>query len=503
MRVIVAIDASTTASKAVAFDVEGRVVASARSPIETANPRPGWFEQDADAWWSSTADALRALTAQLDASGHEPVALGITHQRESFVCLGADGVPLRPAILWLDTRADREIAELGTNAVHALSGKPPSTTPALYKLAWLARNEPETLERAASVLDVHGFLSWKLTDERATSVASADPLGLVAMSAMEWSDQLVELAGLRAEQLARLVPPGGLVGTVTAHAQERTGLPQGLPVIAGAGDGQAGGLGVAVTASDRLYLSLGTSLTMGIHTEAYAFSKGFRTLGSPLGHGYTLEGLIAGGALSVNWFRERIARLPGEPALDSALADGAASVPAGCRGLMFLPYLPGVATPYWDGAARGAFVGLDDQHTRDDLYRAVLEGLAFESRLLIDRLEAASSTTITRVTAMGGGSQSELWLQIMADVLGRDVSVAESTEAASLGAAILAAHAVDFGGRMALEQRAERMTRTGARFAPRDTESRLYARLFETYAALYPALAPHFAAVAAVTTPGA
>ena len=157
---VVAVDCSTTAAQAVVHDADGPVAQAARS-LRTERPHPAWHEQDAETWWTATRDAVADAVAQVDAAAVGAICL--THQRESFVCTDDAGVPVRPAILWLDGRAHAEIAALGSARVHELSGKPPDTTPAIYKLAWLARHEPEVLRSAAHVADVHAFLAHRLT----------------------------------------------------------------------------------------------------------------------------------------------------------------------------------------------------------------------------------------------------------------------------------------------------------------------------------------------------
>jgi xylulokinase len=152
------VDCSTTAAKAVVFDGTGRAVASARSPIAMSRPHPGWHEQHAEQWWDASRAAMAEAVGQLERP-ERVVAVCFTHQRESFVCLDADDRPLRPAVLWVDTRASREIAELGSRRVAELSGKPPDVTPALYKLAWLRRHEPQVLDAAVRVGDVHAYLA--------------------------------------------------------------------------------------------------------------------------------------------------------------------------------------------------------------------------------------------------------------------------------------------------------------------------------------------------------
>src|SRR6478735_4243442 len=173
---VIGVDCSTTAAKAVVWNSRGEALSQARCAFGLSQPRPGWGEQNAEDWWTASAEAIRRAAQTVDTS--RIGALSITHQRESFVCLDDEGIPLRPAMLWLDTRASGEVAAFGTDEVHRLTGKPANPTPAWYKLHWLAANEPDTMARIGKVVDVHGFLVQRLTGAWLTSWASADPLGL-------------------------------------------------------------------------------------------------------------------------------------------------------------------------------------------------------------------------------------------------------------------------------------------------------------------------------------
>jgi xylulokinase len=498
MTSVLALDCSTTAAKAVVFDPEGRAIATARARLSRSSPQPGWGEQHAESWWKAASTALFEVNRQLQVLGEEPPqSISITHQRETFVCLDAAGHEVRPGILWLDTRAHQQIAEFGTPEVHAVSGKPPSTTPSIYKMLWLKQNEPEAWARTAMVLDVGGYLIYKLTGRYATSTASADPLSLVDMASFEWSPELLALTGLTESQLPSLHPPGSVVAGVTAEAAAETGLPEGLAVVAGAGDGQSGGLGAAVVAPGEAYLSLGTSLTIGVHSELFRTSMAYRVLSSPIAGGYTLEGLVASGALSLAWFREQVAQLEDTPSADASLGELAATVEPGARGLLFLPYLTSAETPYWDAAARGAFVGLGDYHGIADMTRAVFESLALEIRLLVEAIEADTGVRIERITSMGGLTQSTTLMQIYADVLQRDILVAAETETVALGAGILAAYGAQLDGQTTIGDIARRMTGIATTYSPQAESAEVYDRLFAVYRTLYPSLKDAFASLAA------
>jgi xylulokinase len=490
----VAIDVSTTACKALAFDVHGDPVATARSPLSKASPEPGWQEQDPEAWWISVCEALTRLTAQL--SPEDVVALGIAHQRETFGCFDQRDRPLRPAILWLDTRAAEQVKRLGSPEVHRISGKPPSTTPSLYKLAWLAEHEPDVLQRTVMVADVHAYLVRRLTGRWVTSWASADPLGVLDTRAFTYAPSLLDLIGIGEERFPTLAPPGTIVGELTTDAAHATGLPVGLPVVAGAGDGQCAGLGAAITEEGQAYLNLGTAVTLGRHATTYHTSLAFRTLSSPLAGSWTLESVITSGALSLAWFGRELMREDSE-AVHRGLQEAASAVAPGSDGLLFLPYLTRAETPYWDDTARGAWVGLRERHGLAHMYRAILEGIAFEQRMLLRMMDAELGVVTHGIRAMGGGVQSDLWVQLLADILQQPVEVAPHAETTALGAAILAAAAVAAGGGHDVAATAHRMSR-GWRAVEPERDGPAFARyrqLGPVYERLYPALSPLFRAI--------
>ncbi|UFU03083.1 hypothetical protein LQF12_00270 [Ruania suaedae] len=489
MDVVIGVDASTTGTKAVAFGPDGTVHAITRTSIARRSPEPTWHEQDAQEWWDSTLEVLTGAAAELEAAGHTVRGLGLTAQRESFVCLDDAVRPIRPAMLWLDARAGAQVERFGDEDVHRISGKPPSTTPSFYKLAWLAEHEPATMQAARYVADVHGFLSHRLTGSLVTSSACADPMGLVDMATGDWADELLARVGLDRDRLPALTEPGTQIGGLLPEVAARTGLPAGLPVVAGAGDGQCGGLGSGVSRQGRAYLSLGTSVTLGAHApDGAPHSWDYRLLGSPLGTGMTVEGYINSGALSVAWFRKAFAgAIPEDPAELEQLLDSTAP---GAGGLRYLPYLSGSTTPYWDERARGTFIGFTESHGAGEFYRAVLEGLALEAKVLLDRLEVPAGR-IEEITVIGGGSASDTWLSIIAGVLGRQLAIGVTTEATALGAAILAASAVGLvpGGVAAA---AEAMVGVERRIQPDPALMEVYGPASASYAQLYPALKDWF-----------
>lgn len=451
--VVIGIDASTTAVKAIAFTRDGEELFQAREPYPLSNPRPGHFEQDAEDWWTALLGALSKVAEAVGAS--RVAAISIAHQRETFTLIDHAGKPLIPAILWLDERARPQVvrlsAELGREAIRDWSGKPPDPTPALYAVAWLAEHRPQALDDAAALVDVHGFLVHRLTGRLATSTASADPLGLLDVKTSTWHPGLVAAAGLRQDQLPELVAPGAICGGLAESAARLTGLKAGTPIVAGAGDGQAMGLGMGVCGEGKNYLSLGSGVVSGCYSGKVKTSDTFRTLVSPTGSGFMLETVLRSGMQLVDW----IVRTTGSPSA-AALEKAAVDVAAGSEGLLVMPYWAGVMSPYWDGAARGAIVGLSLDHRPEHLFRAVLEGIAFEQAVASEAMEAQAGGRPAAMIAAGGGTNSALLMRIMASVLERPLSVSPVNEAAALGAAMLAASAA--GWFASPEAAAEAMT---------------------------------------------
>lgn len=510
---VIGVDSSTTACKAIAWDRNGRAVAQGRASYPLLQPKPNWYEQDAEQWWSGACAALDELLEQINAA--QVNTLCITHQRESFVPVDGQGQPVRNSILWLDERSRAQVALLeqaiGQDRFHRITGKPLTTNPSLTKIVWLAQHEPEVMAQTHKLLDAHAFLVYRLTGAFRTSLACADPMGLIDMQAHTWSTDLIQLAhqhsshqpGLRIEQFPDLVSPGTIIGHVSDMASAATGLPSGLPVVAGAGDGQCAGLGANATGGGRASLNLGTAVVSGTFSADYLTDRAFRTLYAPAAGAYFLETVIQSGAFTVGWFVEKFAsdlrdsRPPNVRLTDSqsalspeeVLEAVAARVPPGSLGLVLVPYWNHAMTPYWDPAASGITIGWTGAHGREHFYRAILEGVAFEQRLVGDAMMAATGQLFSEYVALGGGSRSSLWCQIIADVTGVPIVRSTTTEATCLGAGILAAAAA--GWYPDAYSAADGMTGTSDRFAPNPEAQALYERLYsKVYRPLFPTLQP-------------
>jgi len=488
---VIGIDSSTSATKAIAWDRSGHAVAEGRKAIGLANPQPGYFEQNPDEWWDSTAAALRGITDQVGAG--RIAAVAISNQRETFSAFTEDGTAIRPGMTWLDERARPQVVRFGKSfgaeRVHAISGKPLDVLPCLYRIIWMAEQEPEIFARTARFAEVHGYLTHRLTGQWRTSTASADPTGLLDMARNVWSAEILDAAGIAAEKLPQLARPGAPMGEVTSKAAAFTGLSAGTPVIAGGGDGQCAGTGAGVTSPGSAYINLGTAVVSGSYGLNYAYDRAFRTEKAVCDDGYIYEQCVRTGTFLVDWMAREMFGIDAAAQRNvfKALEAEAAGCPIGAGGVVVLPYWLGCMTPYWDPYARGVIAGLSGSTRRGAIYRALLEGIALEVAAQAEKIAAATGGEIGQFSAIGGGSDSDLWLQILADTSGRPVSRSTAREASSLGAAIAAAKGAGWYGTIAEATAA--MTKPPARtFQPASANVARYAELRAIHADLWPKL---------------
>ena len=439
---VVGLDSSTQSTKAIAFNAAGETVASGRAPIALSNPRLGWFEQEPADWRAAARVALRELTASIDPS--RIVGLAISNQRETMAHLGRDGSSVRPATVWLDERAPAEVEELaeklGRSTIHGISGRPVDIIPCLYRLAWMRKNEPELYAGTALFADVQTVLIMDLCGgSPRTSWSSADPFGLFDIRGKIWSKTILDAIDLPETKLAKTHAPGTPLGEITAEAAAATGLPKGCPVFAGGGDGQCAGLGTNCTDPSQAYVNLGTAVVSGVWQPDFAVSDAFRTEIAAQGTGYILENCLRGGAFLINWFVDKFMGGRADAAIFDRLEAEAAALPIGSEGVLVQPWWGGVMDPHWDSETRGTILGLSGSHGPANIYRAILEGITLWLAAATARTEAVTGSPVTHYVAIGGGANSPLWRQMLADASGRPVRISGTLEASALGAGMIAA----------------------------------------------------------------
>ena len=487
---VIGLDSSTTSTKAIAVDRYGKVVAQANAPIPLFSPKPNYYEQDPNDWRLSAQKALKEITHQADPT--RITALAISNQRETFVPLSEQGTCIRPAIIWLDERCKDEVEsfsqKIGKWKIHHITGKPVDYAPVVYRLAWMKKNEPGLFKNIGMICDVHTYLVWKFTGSFKTSWASADPLGLFDLKNKQWSSLILKALDLTEIQLPGVYRPGTILGTISHETSRLTGLSASTIIVAGGGDGQAAGLGSNVLTSKRAYLNLGTAVVAGVFGSQYNANRAFRTMSSCSENGYYYECSLRAGTFAIDWLIKKILKIDPlkQPGIYKQLEQEAAQVSIGCDGVFHLPYLCGVMNPYWDINARSAFIGMSSSHHRGHLYRAILEGIAFEQLFTINSVETTIGTKVHDFAAIGGGAASNLWCHILADVTGKNICIPENTEASALGAAIAAS--VGAGWYRTFKEAALRMTGIRKVISPNRQNYKKYQHLFTRYQKIYPGL---------------
>ena len=482
-------DFGTSGLKAVLVDATGKILARAARPYATRRPHAGWSEQDPEDWWR----ALREVAAVLAADHPRPDVVGLSGHMHGPVLLDAAGTVLAPVILWNDQRSTAEcddIDRLTAGRIAEWTGNPTRTAFTASKLLWVRRHRPEIHARIDTVLLPKDFIGFRLTGTPATDASDASGTSLFDVRAGRWSERTLDALDIPAGWLPPVTGSAAAVGPVTDAAAAQTGLPAGIPVVAGASDQSAAAIGCGNVAPGTVSINIGTSATVAAtvrapladptgacHTFRHAVSDTWQVMGGVLS---------AGGA--VQWYRDRISR--NGAASDAGPAEGygeilagARAVPPGADGLIFLPYLTGERAPHNDPHARGGWIGLTARHDRRHLARAVLEGVCFAVRQIVERIESATGPA-GDIRIAGGGARSEGWPAILASVLGRPLRPVATPDASALGAAVLAMSGLTG---VPPERLAEDWVRHGPVVEPQPADTALYGEMQAVFDALYPA----------------
>lgn len=494
--VFLGIDIGTSACKALALSADGTILASRTEAYGMAQPRPGWTEQDPALWVEGARTAVGEVLKSVPAS--EIRSVGLSGQMHGFTPLDRDGAVVRPAILWNDQRNAAEAAEIealagGPEALLALTNNRMLVGYTGGKILWMQRHEPDKFERVAAALNPKDYLRLVLTGEYATEVSDASGTGLFDVRARTWSAALLDKLPFDAEILPDCHESDTVSGQVSARAAALFGLAPGTPVVGGGGDAVIQTLGSGVVGPRVLQTTIGTA---GIAAAALPAPEDnpegrlqvFCNVAPDLWHCMGVS-LNAGGALA--WLRAASGR---HESFEEMVA-GAAEVPAGAGGLIFLPYLNGERCPHPDPQARGAFIGLTARHDGRHLTRALLEGVAF-SLLDMYLLMARMDVDTTVIKTSGGGARSALWRQIHADVFDCPVVTTDGApEGGAFGAALLAGVSQ---GAWADVAEAATCCRELTRQTPSTTGRAVYERAYRVYAGLYDQLRGNFGMLAAL-----
>jgi len=488
------IDVGTSGLKALVVDENGRVIASSLVEYGMDTPKPGWAEQDPAQWWKALLHAVQELKSKVPELADSLAGIGLTGQMHSSVFLDEKFNVLRPAILWCDQRPAKECEEItrriGFGRLVNLTLNRALTGFTLPKLLWLKNNEPKNFRRLKHLLVCKDYIRLKLTGELATEVSDASGTLMFDVKKREWSWNLIELLKIDPGILPECYESPEVTGEMTKSASKHLGLPQGIPVVGGAGDQAAGAVGNGIVEPGAVLVSVGTSgVIFAVHKkpliDKQARLHSFCHAVPGLWHSMGVM-LSAGGSL--RWLREVLRQT--KPGIDypemTALAE---KIPAGSEGIYFLPYLTGERTPHFDPYARGVFFGLSLKHSLGHIVRAVIEGVSFglKDSLVIMK---QSNVKIEKLYLTGGGAKSPLWAQMLAEIFGRKIYRLEIDEGPAFGAALLAM--VGTGRFKDVQSAVKASLKLKDCFEPTPGAIRKYQEIYETWQTIYPCLRLNF-----------
>ncbi len=492
------IDVGTTGTRAVIVRPDGHVVGAATGdhpPMLMA--KPGWAEQDPEDWWEATTLAVQGALSEAGLKGSDIAAVGLSGQMHGVVLLDRANAVLRPSLIWCDQRSQAQCdwitSQVGSKRLIRLVSNPALTGFSAPKLLWIRDHEPAVFDRAAHFLLPKDFVRYRLTGEFATDVSDASGTLLFDVTHRRWSKEMLSALDLDSSLLPRAYESPEITGKLTREAALLTGLVAGTPVVGGAGDQAASAVGNGIVLSGLTSATLGSSGVMFAYTGDPKLDPGGRihTFCHAVPGKWHVMGVTQGAGLSLRWFKDHFGMTEnwyaGLTDVDTydLIMNEAAKAPAGCNGLLFLPYLMGERTPHLDPEARGMWFGLTAAHTRSHLIRAILEGVAFSLR---DSLEIFKELEIPveQIRASGGGSRSFLWRQIQADIYDKELVTLKTSEGSAFGAALLAG----VGARTyaSVEESARQAIQIRECLYPRLSNRSVYDRLYEVYRSLYPAV---------------
>jgi gluconokinase len=490
--VVLGVDVGTTSAKAVAFDAGGRDLGNGEAAYPLLEPEPGQAVEDPGAIIAGMLAAIRAAAAGARKRDARIAALSLSSAMHSLVALDSDGRALTPLVTWADMRAAEQAERLRAEhpELHDRTGAPLHPQTPLTKLVWFAEREPATFAAARRWGGIKELALARLTGAWAVDHSVASGTGLMNLERLDWDPEALALAGIDRDRLAPLVPATERL-SLAADAAADVGLDAGLPVIVGAGDGPLANLGVGAVRPGVAACSIGTSAALRLMVARPAIDPQRRAFCYALAPGrWVVGGAINNGGVVLRWAGEALAPDLGEHAETELLAL-AGEVPPGSDRLIMLPYLLSERAPHWSALARGAYVGLTRHHRRGHLVRAALEGVCQQLALVLAAMRDAGNE-VDEIRATGGFARSALWRQMLADVLGMAVGYPAGHEGSAFGAALLGMEALGIVDSIDL---AGALVGIDELVEPDPAATAIYAELLPTFAELYDALGPAFAAL--------
>ncbi len=488
MDTLLGIDIGTTGIKAVLFDANGKVLGSEYREYPLYTPSPQRAEQDPKDWISSLIECIKTLSTNYPQFVKNVTVIGIDGQMHTAALLDRSNTVLRRAITWMDQRSKDIVYELevtpGRDFIFRNTLNFPTTTYLLPNLIWLRRHESDIYEKISKVLIAKDYVKYWLTHEMTTDPSDASGTLLFDVKNLIWADELIDYFTIDKNWLPEVRPSTDIVGVLTKEASSILGLPEGIPVINGCADHAATYIGGGLVPEKEGAAIIGTAGVLSFVTSKPIPDPSYRVL--TWAHGipkkWVLLGVMQTAGASLRWFRDAFSCKDDSYTRYSELAKG---VPPGSEGLIFLPFLMGERSPYWDPEAKGIFYGITYKHKKAHFIRAIMEGVGFGLKTILD-VTKELGIEVERLRILGGGSVSRIWREIIAQILDKKIIVVQNKEQAAWGAAILGGVGVGLYG--SFEEATSGKILIDKEISPGDFE--VYESNYNIYKELYEVLRP-------------
>jgi len=482
------VDVGTTSVRCAIFDLTGKMIIGKQREYGATYPKPGWVEQDSDELIGQTFAACKEA---VEASGVDPAeiaSVGFSTQRSVTNPVDASGRPVRPVLSWQDARTAAEVAQMteqiDPGRYHEISGMPMGATWIITKILWMRGNESDLYAKTDRFVQTQDVVLKAFgADEFYTDIPDMAFYGVWDVRKVEFSGELMDLFGVSREQLGKPTPAGTQVGVIPPEVARKTGFAPGMPICLGAGDQNCSMVGMGAIEPGTAGVTLGTAGVAILCMDAPPSGLESMMITNHAKAGmWQAEGLANAAASCYRWFRDNLTG----GATYEQLNELAAAAPPGSRGVLYLPYLATACTPRWNANARSAFIGMSLAHGRNEMVRAVMEGVALEVRDMMGPwLSAGLDVDVLRLS--GGATRSPLWNQIQADVYNRPVQTLECNESTVLGAALLGG--LGSGVFSSIEEGAEAMVHVAEEIEPNPANRAIYEEMYEAFVKAYAGLA--------------
>lgn len=485
---VMGLDIGTTSAKAVIFNLQGHVISESEAMITSIYPRQGWVEQDPVDIERLAVRAVRDAIKEANIHKEELLTISLSSAMHSIVCVDVNGRPLSNAFIWADGRSVEQAEQLKQHQgleIYQRTGVPTHPMSPMTKLLWMKDVEFEGYQKASFFLSIKEYILLHWFNKRVVDYSTATASGLFNVGNLDWDYEVLKMTGINREQLSEVVSPTTILSGLKVETADEMGVSPNMPFVIGSADGQLANLGIGAISPGDVAITVGTSGAIRQFTKGFRVSEHVETFCYPFTEEYSIiGGPTNNGGITLQWLKDLISY----QGSFTELTNEAKKVKPGAEGLLFLPYINGERAPIWNQQARGNFFGISVTHKKEHFIRAVLEGITFNLYQIGRSLENLAGAP-KKIYVNGGLSRSTLWLQMLADVFGKDVYISESHHSAAWGAAWTGL--VGIGRASSLESIVENIPMI-APISPNMEHHQEYKIIYEKYESLVKDIAKHF-----------